>query len=72
MRTCALVLVLAVVYQLWKQSHLSIDAFGWKFLTSSTWDPVQEQYGALPYIFGTVFTAVMALVIALCILIALL
>ncbi len=60
-----LLLVAAIVYRLWTQSHLSIDAFGWKFLTTTEWDPVQEVYGALPYVFGTVFTAVAALLIAL-------
>jgi phosphate transport system permease protein len=60
-----LLLVLVIVYQLWRQSHLSLGAFGWNFLATTTWDPVQEQYGALPYIFGTVVTATLALLLAL-------
>jgi phosphate transport system permease protein len=38
--------------------------FGWRFLASSNWDPVNEQYGALPFIFGTLVSSAIALVIA--------
>lgn len=51
-----------LVQHLWVDSALSRHAFGWKFLTTSTWDPVQEQFGALPFIYGTVLTATLALV----------
>ena len=50
-----------LVQHLWVDSALSRHAFGWKFLTTSTWDPVQEQFGALPFIYGTVLTATLAL-----------
>jgi len=39
-------------------------AFGFGFLTSSNWDPVQHQFGAAPAIFGTIVTSIIALVIA--------
>src|SRR5205814_8326794 len=45
-------------------SHLSIGKFGWRFLTSSEWDPVNENYGALPFIFGTVVSSLLALLMA--------
>ena len=45
-------------------SDLSLKKFGRKFLTTSTWDSVAEIYGALPYIFGTVFSSLFALVLA--------
>jgi phosphate transport system permease protein len=53
-----------LVQHLWVDSALSRHAFGWKFLHSSTWDPVADDYGALPFIYGTVVTALLALVIA--------
>ncbi len=43
---------------------LSIDSFGLGFLTSSTWDPVNEVFGALPFIFGTLVSSFLALLIA--------
>ena len=58
-------LVLLLGYEMYQGSKLSIDKFGWGFLTSSTWDPVQEIYGALPIIYGTVVSAILALIIAL-------
>ena len=39
-------------------------AFGWSFLRTSTWDVPHQQYGALPFIFGTFVSASLALVIA--------
>ena len=53
-----------LVYELWIQSELSRDKFGWSFLNSSTWNPITDQYGAAPFIFGTVVTALLALLIA--------
>ena len=38
---------------------------GWAFLFSSQWDPVAEKFGALPFIYGTVITSVLALLISL-------
>lgn len=46
-------------------SKPSIEKFGWRFLTSSTWDPVQEIFGALPIIYGTVVSSLLALIITL-------
>lgn len=43
---------------------LSIDSFGLGFLTASTWDPVNEVFGALPFIFGTLVSSFLALLIA--------
>jgi phosphate transport system permease protein len=53
-----------LVQHLWVESALSRHSFGWKFLTTSTWDPVNDQYGALPFIYGTVLTALLSLVMA--------
>lgn len=49
---------------LYRNSLLSIHKFGWRFLTTSTWDPVRDVYGALPFIFGTVVSSFLALLIA--------
>jgi phosphate transport system permease protein len=64
----AALLVLAIVVGLgvdlaW-ESRLSIARFGFRFLVSQTWDPIHQQFGALPFIFGTVVTSVMAIVLA--------
>lgn len=42
----------------------SLKAFGWRFLVTSTWDPVAETFGALPFVYGTVVSSVLALLIA--------
>ena len=57
-------LVFLVGWQLARGSHLAIIRFGFHFLTTSTWDPVAEQYGALPFIYGTAVSSLIALIIA--------
>jgi phosphate transport system permease protein len=57
------VLVL-IVYELLSGSGLSWHAFGFKFLATSEWNPVSEQFGALPFIYGTLVSSLVALVIA--------
>lgn len=54
-----------VFYELFAQSSPSRHKFGWNFLFSSTWDPVAGQFGALPFIYGTVVTSTLALLIAI-------
>jgi phosphate transport system permease protein len=62
------VLILAVtlllVFQLWTNSAPSREKFGFSFLTSTLWNPVTDQYGAAPFIYGTVITAFLALLIS--------
>ncbi len=58
-------LVVVMVYEMFRQSIPSIEKFGWGFITSQKWDPVQDEYGALPFIFGTLYSSLIALVIAL-------
>jgi phosphate transport system permease protein len=53
-----------VVERLWSQSVASRQAFGWRFLFSRTWDPVAGDFGALTFIYGTIVTSLIALVIA--------
>jgi phosphate transport system permease protein len=58
------VLIVVIGYQLAHGSRLALAKFGWRFLTSSEWDPVNEQFGALPFIFGTLVSSFLALLIA--------
>jgi phosphate transport system permease protein len=53
-----------LVYELWTGSKLAIDHFGLSFVTSSTWDPVAEEFGAFPLMFGTLLSSLIALLIA--------
>jgi phosphate transport system permease protein len=54
-----------MAYEMYKGSSLTIEKFGLSFVTGTTWDPVNEEFGALPFIFGTVLSSMLALVIAL-------
>jgi phosphate transport system permease protein len=45
-------------------SRPSLVQFGWKFFTRSAWDPVSGDFGALPFIFGTLATSLLALCMA--------
>lgn len=58
------VLIALIGYELASGSHLAMQKFGWRFLISSDWDPVNDIYGALPVIFGTVVSSLIALIIA--------
>jgi len=58
------VLIVLIGYELAHGSSLTLRRFGWHFLVSSDWDPVNEQFGALPFIFGTLVSSLIALVIA--------
>jgi phosphate transport system permease protein len=59
-----LVLILWISYQLFDNSRDSIRAFGFGFIWARDWNPVRENFGALPFIFGTTITALIALCIA--------
>ena len=59
-----LAVALGIAWQLWTNSKLARHAFGWHFLVQQIWDPVQEQFGALPFIFGTLVSSAIALAIA--------
>src|ERR1044072_7515070 len=58
------VLVFLIGWQLARGSSLAIQKFGFNFLVTSTWDPVAEQFGALPFIYGTAVSSLIALIIA--------
>src|SRR3974390_1433341 len=58
------VLIVLIGYELAHGSQLALRKFGWRFLFSTDWDPVSEQFGALPFIFGTLVSSALALLIA--------
>src|ERR1700690_829693 len=57
-------LIVLIGFELATGSKLALQKFGWHFLISSDWDPVNEQFGALPFIFGTIVSSAIALLIA--------
>ena len=62
---CTIIAITALlVFELWINSGQSRHQFGWNFLFTSTWDPIHGQFGALPFIFGTVVTSALALLIS--------
>jgi phosphate transport system permease protein len=64
MASAVVVLVILIGWELWNGSSLAIKKFGFHFLTTSTWDPVAEQFGALPFVYGTLVSSAIALIIA--------
>ena len=58
------VCVAAMALQMLRASAASLSRFGLGFVTSSRWDPVHDVFGALPFVFGTVASSLLALVIA--------
>ncbi len=59
-----LAVTVALAFELYRSSHLTLAKFGWAFFTSRKWDPVAGEFGALPFIYGTIVTSVLALFIA--------
>ena len=57
-------IVVLIVIELVMRSDLSLHQFGWRFFTGGNWDPVSGDFGALPFIYGTLVSSLVALVIA--------
>ena len=57
-------IVVAMVIALGADSMLSLRQFGFGFLTSQRWDPIKGEFGALPFIYGTVASSLIALLIS--------
>jgi phosphate transport system permease protein len=53
-----------IVYELVLRSGPSWHAFGFKFFAGRDWDPVNEKFGALPFVYGTLLSSLLALLIA--------
>ncbi|HEV2117335.1 MAG TPA: phosphate ABC transporter permease subunit PstC [Terriglobales bacterium] len=58
------VLLGLILYELIVNSSLSLHQFGWRFFGGQTWDPANDIFGALPFIYGTIISSLVALVIA--------
>jgi phosphate transport system permease protein len=66
--TCALsilAITALLVFELYTNSAETRHKFGWSFLSTSVWDPVAGEFGALPFIYGTVVTSALALLIGI-------
>jgi phosphate transport system permease protein len=59
-----LLVTVLIVWQLWLHTAPSRERFGFSFLTSRLWNPVEDKFGALPFIYGTVLTSFLALLIS--------
>ncbi len=57
-------LVAGIAFELWRNSRLSIAKFGFNFWRTSTWDPVAGDFGALPFIWGTLYSSFLAILIS--------
>jgi phosphate transport system permease protein len=62
--TTVVLITAALVWELWVNSALPRQKFGFNFIVTSVWDPIVDQFGALPFIYGTMVTSAVALVIA--------
>jgi phosphate transport system permease protein len=62
--TTIVALIVLVGWELYAGSRQALGHFGPGFLVHSTWDPVADKYGALPFIFGTLVSSLIALFIA--------
>jgi phosphate transport system permease protein len=59
-----LVITALLVLQLWTDSALTRHKFGFGFLVSKLWNPVTDEFGALPFVYGTVVTSILALLMS--------
>lgn len=62
--TTVVLITAALVWELWVNSALPRQKFGLHFFVTSVWDPIMDQFGALPFIYGTMVTSAVALLIA--------
>lgn len=58
-----IVITALLFFELYRGSSLARQKFGWSFLTGMTWDPVSQEFGALPFIYGTLVTSALGLII---------
>jgi phosphate transport system permease protein len=54
----------AIAFELLRHSRLSIEKFGLKFWTGKIWDPVSGEFGAFPFLWGTLYSSILALLVA--------
>jgi phosphate transport system permease protein len=61
---CLVALVVAIGVELLRQSWLSVTRFGFGFWIGNVWDPVSGEFGARPFIWGTLYSSILALLVA--------
>lgn len=59
-----LLILLLMAMEMVKESLPSLQLFGWDFVTSSEWDAVQERFGSLPFLYGSVVSSILAILLA--------
>ena len=59
-----LAIMVGIVFETWVQSAPSRQAFGWGFLWSTAFDPPKNDFGALPFIYGTIVSSILAILVA--------
>src|SRR5262245_39759986 len=57
-------IVTAIALELTRQSMPTIAKFGLNFWRTQTWDPIAGEFGALPFIWGTLYSSVLALLVS--------
>ena len=60
-----LLLVVALAVEMFRTALPAIQRFGPRFLFTSVWDPVAEHFGALPFVYGTLVSSLLAMLIAI-------
>jgi len=59
-----IVIVGSIAVELGQESTLALRKFGWQFWQTDLWDPVAEEFGARPFIWGTLYSSILALLIS--------
>jgi phosphate transport system permease protein len=59
-----LLVIALIVWECWRGAMPSMRATGWHFLIGTDWDPIADHYGALPYLYGTLVTSFIAMLLA--------
>ena len=64
MAAVVILLAAAIAFELLRNSRISIAKFGLKFWTGKIWDPVSGEFGAFPFLWGTLYSSILALLVA--------
>ena len=59
-----LIILLVMIYEMAKESIPAIAKTQWKFLSGSEWNVVQDEFGALPFLYGSVLSSTLAILVA--------
>ena len=62
---CMVILLISIFITLLMDSLTAIRTLGFKFLYGKTWDPVSSEFGAIPFLVGTILTSFLALLISI-------